>query len=564
VSLAVDVAQIAATAADLEALTAPVNQAPPLAGVNLFLRDRALREAVARGGAGWAEAGLVELGARVNTAETVALARAADRASPVLHTHDRSGARLDTVEFHPAYHALMTIACEAGLHSAPWAAPRPGAHVARAAGFVLHGQAENGTQCPVTMTFAAIPVLARHADVLPALRDTWLPRLHARAYDARFAPIDDKRAATIGMGMTEKQGGSDVRSNRTQAWPLGAAGPGRAYRLRGHKWFMSAPMCDAFLVLAQAPGGLSCFFLPRFVDGRVNTLRFLRLKDKLGNRANASSEVEFVDATAYLLGDEGRGVATIVEMVNVTRMDCALGSTALMRHALVQALHHARHRSAFGRRLAEQALMKNVLADLALEAEAATALSLWIAQLFDAGVDPQAGALKRLFTPAAKYWICKRAPGFCQEAMEVLGGNGYVEDSVLPRLYREAPVNSIWEGSGNVMGLDLLRALQREPAAREALQIAFEQAAGDDPRIARAIEVLRARLGSPAEADARRIAEDLVLVWQATLLVRHAPSAVADAFIASRLEGGSRLGAYGALATPADVDALLARAWPAD
>jgi putative acyl-CoA dehydrogenase len=552
----------AAPAADLSRLTAPTNQAPPLVGANFFERDLALREAVERGAAGWAKAALAALGARVDDADTVALARAADRSGPVLHTHDRFGARSDTVEFHPAYHALMTIACEAGLHSAPLADPRPGAHVARAAGFVLYGQAENGTQCPVTMTFAAIPVLARHAGTLPWLREAWLPRLHARVYDPRFAPIESKRGATIGMGMTEKQGGSDVRSNLSEARPIGSAGPGRAYRLRGHKWFMSAPMCDAFLVLAQAPGGLSCFFLPRFVDGEVNALRVLRLKDKLGNRANASSEVEFDGATAFLLGEEGRGVATIVEMVNVTRLDCALGSTSLMRHALAQALHHAQHRRAFGKRLADQPLMKNVLADLALEAEAATALSLWMAQLFDAGTDPQAAALKRVFTPAAKYWICKRAPGFCQEAMEVLGGNGYVEDSVLPRLYREAPVNSIWEGSGNVMGLDLLRALQREPATLDALQAELDAAARDDARIGAAIAALRVRLRQPAEGDARRIAEDLVLTWQAALLRRHAPAAVADAFIGSRLQAHSRCAAYGTLTAAADVDTIVARAWP--
>jgi len=548
---------------DLDALTAPSNQPPPLVGENFYLRDRALREAVARGGASWADAALAALGARVNDEATVALARAADRNGPVLHTHDRFGARLDTVEFPPAYHALMTIACEASLHNAPWAAPRAGAHVARAAGFVLYGQAENATQCPVTMTFAATPVLLRHADTLPALRAAWLPRLLAPAYDPRFAPVERKRAATVGMGMTEKQGGSDVRSNVTRARPIAGGGPGRAYRLRGHKWFLSAPMCDAFLVLAQAPGGLSCFFLPRFVDGDVNALRLIRLKDKLGNRANASSEVEFDGAVAFLLGEEGRGVPTIVEMVNVTRLDCALGSTSLMRHALAQALHHAQHRAAFGRRLLEQALMRNVLADLALEAEAATALALWMAQLFDAG-DAQSAALKRVFTPAAKYWICKRTPGFCQEAMEVLGGNGYCEDSVLPRLYREAPVNSIWEGSGNVMGLDLLRALDRDPASRDALQALLAQAARDEARLAPAIDALRARLAAPDEGQARRLTEDLVLVWQAALLARHAPAPVADLFIASRVQQRSRGAAYGTLPAGGDFGAILARAWPDD
>jgi putative acyl-CoA dehydrogenase len=539
--------------------TAP-NQAPPFAGSNLYDADLALREAVDRAGAAWAGDALRQLGQRVSEPAVVELGFLANRHPPQLHTHDRCGNRLDTVEFHPAYHQLMSLACEFGLHSSPWAEPRTGGHAARAAAVLLYSQVESGTQCPITMTYAATALLTRHAEVLPALRQTWLPRIHARAYDGRFAPVEDKRGATIGMGMTEKQGGSDVRSNLSVAEPLAAPGPGQPYRITGHKWFMSAPMCDAFLVLAQAPGGLSCFFVPRFVERRVNALRFLRLKDKLGNRSNASSEVEFDGATAWLMGAEGRGVPTIIEMVNFTRLDCALGSSALLRQALAQAIHHARHRAAFGRRLAEHALMKNVLADLALESEAATALSMWLASLYDRD-DPQASSLRRLLTPAAKYWVCKRATGFLQEAMEVLGGNGYVEDSILPRLYREAPVNSIWEGSGNVMCLDLLRALRHDPAAADTLEAELAPARGADAALDREIGGLLGLLRAPAdEVGARLLTERLVRVMQAALLTRHAPAAVADAFRASRL--GHSAGCYGTLPPGLDLDAIVSRAWP--
>ncbi len=539
------------------------NQSPPLQDVNLYTADQALQDSVARYGAAWAQPELTQLGADACTSRIIELGQLANRHAPVLHTHDRYGNRRDTVEFHPAYHELMTLACTAGLHTSPWAEPRAGAQVARAAGYLLYGQIENGTQCPVTMTFAATPLLAHHAPSLPELEAIWLPRLYARRYDARFAPIEDKLGATIGMGMTEKQGGSDVRSNLTRATPVEGRGPGQRYRLRGHKWFMSAPMCDAFLVLAQAEGGLSCFFLPRFVDGRVNALRFLRLKDKLGNRANASSEVEFDDAVAWLLGDEGRGVPTILEMVNLTTArllarhdrDAAPGASAGSRITRSIA-------ATFGRRLAEHALMKNVLADLALESEAATALALWLAHLFDAGNDPHAAALRRVVTPAAKYWLCKRAAGFCQEAMEVLGGNGYVEDSILPRLYREAPVNSIWEGSGNIMCLDVLRALKREPGTANALAAEFERLGGGDARIARVCAELMREVAADefSERDARRFVERLVLLLQAALLARDAPASVAEAFCASRLE--DRRGAYGTLAGGLDLDALLERAWP--
>jgi putative acyl-CoA dehydrogenase len=539
------------------------NQAPPLQDVNLYRRDRALQEGVARHGAAWAQPELARLGQLAAASRTIELAQLANRYPPVLHTHDRYGNRRDTVEFHPAYHELMSLACAAGLHSSPWADPRAGAHVARAAGYQLYGQIENGTQCPLTMTFAATPLLAHHAGCLPALRETWLPRLHARRYDARFAPIEDKDGATIGMGMTEKQGGSDVRSNLSRATPVAGRGPGQPYRIRGHKWFMSAPMCDAFLLLAQAEGGLSCFFLPRFVDGRINALRFLRLKDKLGNRSNASSEVEFDEATAYLIGDEGRGVPTILEMVNLTRLDCSLGTSGMMRLAVSQALHHAQYRATFGRQLGEHALMKNVLADLALESEAATALALWLAHLFDAGPDPRAAALRRIFTPAAKYWLCKRAAGFCQEAMEVLGGNGYVEDSVLPRLYREVPVNSIWEGSGNIMCLDVLRALRREPDTADMLVAELDRVRSVDPRIAGAVAELTQQIAADdlSEHGARRLTERLVLVLQSALLVRDVPAAAAEAFCASRL-ARDHGGAYGTLPPGLDLDTIIERAWP--
>jgi putative acyl-CoA dehydrogenase len=539
----------------------PLNQPPPLVSVDLYATDRALRDAVARHGASWATDDLHALGRRITTPELIEAAALANRHGPELQTHDRYGNRRDEVLFHPAYHALMRLGCEAGLHSSPWASPRPGAQAARAAGYLLYGQLENGTQCPMTMTFAGTPLLSQHASALPMLAADWLPRLHARAYDGRLAPIGDKQGALLGMGMTEKQGGSDVRANVSVAAPAGDRGPGQRYRLRGHKWFMSAPMCDAFLVLAQAPGGLSCFFVPRFVDDRLNALRLQRLKDKLGNRSNASSEVEFHDADGFMLGDEGRGVPTILEMVNFTRLDCALGSSALMRQAFVQAAHHAAHRHAFGRRLAEHALMRNVLADLALEAEAATALSMWLAALFDRE-DEAAAALRRLMTPAAKFWLCKRAAAYTQEAMEVLGGNGYVEESIMPRLYREAPVNSIWEGSGNVMCLDVLRALRREPATGEALLALLLDARGADRRLDAATRALQDGLQTGGEeSQARRLTSQLVLAVQALLLLRHAPAAVADAFCASRLAGDPP-GVFGMLPAVADCATIVSRAWP--
>ncbi len=533
------------------------NQAPPYEGRNLYLSHRALQEAVTREGAEWAGSRLVAWGARLGSAETLALAVRANRFGPELLTHDRFGNRVDEIAFDPAWHELMRLAMNEREHAAPWAEPRPGAQVARAAAYLMHAEVENGTQCPLTMTYAGIPVLRRHVEDVPALATTWLPRLLARDYDPRSTRVGDKTAALLGMGMTERQGGSDVRTNTSRA-VRDAAG---TYRLTGHKWFFSAPMCDAHLVLAQAEHGLSCFFLPRFLDdGTRNAVRIQRLKDKLGNRSNASSEVEFDAATAWLLGDEGRGVAVIIEMVRHTRLDCAIGSAGLIRAAVAQALHHAAHRSAFGKRLVEQPLMRNVLADLALESEAATTLALRLARAFDADTDTADAALARLATPALKYWICKRAPTVVAEAMEVLGGNGYVEESVLPRLYREAPLNSIWEGSGNVMCLDVQRAAQREPAAVDALFAELAHARGANTLLDRHVIALKASFaGDSNEANARRLAGNVALALAAAQLVRHAPAAVADAYCASRLGDGGA-GALGTLPASVDYAAIVARA----
>ena len=532
-----------------------LNQPPPLADGDLFATDRPLAEAVTREGASWAVDQLGAWGRKLGSARVQDLGVQANRCPPVLNAFDRFGHRRDTVEFHPAWHELMTLAVAEGLHTSPWADPRPGAHVARAAGFYMLGQVEAGVQCPMAMTYGAAAVLRR----APDLAAEWLPRLFSRRYDPRFRPADQKHGALMGMGLTEKQGGSDLRSNTTRATPVDG---GKVYRLVGHKWFFSAPMCDAFLVLAQAPGGLTCFFLPRWTpDGQVNALRLQRLKDKLGNRANASSEVEFDNALAWRVGEEGHGVATIIEMAVHTRLDCVLGSAGLMRQAAAQALHHAAHRQAFQRRLIDQPLMANVLADLALESEAATTLALRLARAFD-GDDPAEAALARLVTPAAKYWVCKRAPILAAEALEVLGGNGYVEEGPMPRLYREAPLNSIWEGSANVIALDALRALAREPAALAALEAELLAARGGDRRLDLYVrDTLQVLADKPAEAQARRICERISLSLQGALLVRFAPAAVADGFCASRLAGESGR-AFGALPDGVDCGAIIARAAP--
>jgi putative acyl-CoA dehydrogenase len=532
------------------------NQPPPLADYDLFSSDAGLADAVAVEGAGWASAGLSAFGARLGQAEMLAQGDLANRNPPILHAFDRYGRRRDTVEFHPSWHRLMTMAVEQGLHSAPWAEPRPGAHVARAAGVYLMCQVEAGVQCPVTMTYGAVPALKRQ----PEIAAEWLPRLYSRSYDPGFRPAAEKTGALIGMGMTEKQGGSDLRANITRAEPVAGRGPGQAYRLTGHKWFFSAPMCDAFLVLAQTTAGPSCLFLPRWTpDGAVNAIHIQRLKDKLGNRSNASSEVEFDGAFGWLIGDEGRGIPTIIEMANYTRLDCALGTSGLMRRALAEAAHHAAHRTAFQRKLIDQPLMRNVIADMAVEAEAAMRLSLRLARAYDRPDDAAEAGFARLVTPAAKYWICKRGPMLAGEAMEVLGGNGYVEEGPMPRLYREMPVNSIWEGSGNVMCLDVLRAVSRSPDGLTAVIAELRSAQGGDARYDRYSLSLADDLAGGAfqEGQARRLAQRLVLALQGALLIKHATAAVADAFCASRLDGDAG-GAFGTL--PAGVDTgLIAR-----
>ena len=547
------------------------NQPTPFDNVNLFACDPALQEAVQReGGAAFLQQ-LHALGERLGRADMLALARLANEHGPQLQQYDRSGRRIDEVAFHPAWHSLMETLIGAGLHAAPWSAPQPGAHVARAAAFLLAGQMENGVQCPVTMTFASVPAL-RQAHALPQIAARWLPKILSPIYDPRSLPVEQKHGALIGMGMTEKQGGSDVRSNTTRAEALPPAEAqalfgdeaAHAFRIVGHKWFFSAPQSDAHLILAQdaSGAGISCFFLPRYLpDGSRNAIRVQRLKDKLGNRSNASSEVEFAGAYGWLLGEQGRGVPTIIEMASHTRLDCVLGSAGIMRAALAQALHHARRRVAFGKPLAEQPLMQNVLADLALESEAATVFALRLARCFDEKEDAAQAALARVLTPAGKYWICKRGPGFGFEAMEVLGGSGYVEESPLARLYRELPVNSIWEGSGNIMCLDVLRALARSPAAREALAVELALAEGlheaFDPYVARLLTDLAT--AQREEFGARVLAERIVLALQAALLLRHAPPFVAQAFVESRLAQGPG-GAYGRLPTSTDCAAILARA----
>jgi len=515
------------------------NQVPPLGGHDVAA-DPALLEAVDREGAGWAVPSLHELGLLAGRAETAELARLANEHPPVLRTHDRYGNRIDEVEFHPAWHALMDTAVGHGLHAAPWGDPRPGAHVARAAKFYVWSQAEAGHGCPISMTYAVVPAL-RHA---PGLAARFEPLLTACAYDPGLRPADGKRGLLSGMAMTEKQGGSDVRANTTRAEPAPGAGDG-AHVLTGHKWFCSAPMSDLFLTLAQGTAGLTCFLLPRVLPGgERNGMRLQRLKDKLGNRSNASAEVEFDGALAYQVGEPGRGVATIIAMVSATRLDCVIGSAAGIRAATVAAVHHASHRQAFGKELVAWPLMANVLADLALESQAATALAFRLAGAADRAArgDEAEAALLRLALPAAKYWVCKRFPAHAAEALECLGGNGYVEESGLPRIYREAPLNSIWEGSGNVTSLDVLRALARTEGAAEALMAELSTAAGADAALDAAVAELKAQVaaleaatGLEAQHEARRLAGRIAVALTAAQLVRHAPAAVADGYCASRL-----------------------------
>jgi putative acyl-CoA dehydrogenase len=542
------------------------NQPPPLADYNIFSSDRALVEALRREGAAWAEERVRAFGEIAGRAETVAWGFQANEHRPVLRSHDRGGNRIDEVEFHPAWHSLMRLGVEHGLHALPWREPRPGAHVARAALFSSLAQVEAGVGCPLSMTYSVVPALRAE----PAVAAEWVPRVTSLFYDPRLMPSWEKTGAVCGMAMTEKQGGSDVRANTTRAVPL--SGGGAEYEITGHKWFCSAPMSDAFLVLAQSsgqtPGGLTCFLLPRFTpDGMRNRFHLQRLKDKLGNRSNASSEVEFRAAWAHRVGEEGRGVPTILEMVVHTRLDCVLGSTASLRQGTAQAIWHALHRQTFGRRLSDHPLMRNVLADLAIESEAATVSMMRLARAFDEADsgDPAALPFKRLATAVLKYWICKRAPVHAAEALECLGGNGYVEEWPLARLYREAPLNSIWEGSGNIQCLDVLRALQKAPESLAALFGEVTSARGADHRLDLFAAALRddfARL-DPAEAEtrARHLVERLALALQGSLLVRHAPPAVADAFCATRLAGeGGR--AFGTLPPGTEVEAILERAAP--
>ena len=542
--------------------TEAANQPPALENYDVFGGDPVLQGAMSENGAAWAQPHLDELGRRAGSPEAIAWGFEANRFPPELRAFDRFGNRIDEVSYHPSYHRLMQVAVGNGLHSSAWSGTRKGAHVARAAGFFVWSQVEAGHGCPISMTHAAVPVLRRQ----PELARLWEPLVFARTYDGRLRLASQKGSALFGMALTEKQGGSDVRANTTRAVPSGSGGPGAEYVIAGHKWFCSAPMSDAFLVLAQAPDGLSCFLVPRVLpNGDRNVFALQRLKDKLGNRSNASSEVEFEGTSGWLVGEEGRGIATIVEMVNFTRLDCALGAASGMRQALVQAIHHARHRMAFGKLLAEQPLMQNVLADLALESEAATLLCLRLARACDqAADDPHEAAIKRIGTALAKFWICKRAAAHAGEALECLGGNGYVEESIMPRLFRESPLNSIWEGSGNVNALDVLRAIRKEPDILDAFFAETARAAGVNEHFDASVEHLESVLRSSEieESQARGLAEEMAVVLGAAIVVQQSPAVVSDAFCRSRLAGEWGR-TFGTLPADADMPAILERAFPA-
>ena len=537
------------------------NQPPPLENYNLFDSDCALKEAVTRNGGGWIDADARKLGELLGKPETINLGVLANRFPPELRTHDRFGYRIDEVAYHPAYHELLSIGIEAQTHSLPWKEKRPGVHVARAALVMLRHQIDEGSSCPLTMTFAAIPSLR----LQPELVAEWEPRALSSSYDPRSAPAPTKNGILLGMAMTERQGGSDVRANTTLAEPVNGAGPGAEYLITGHKWFCSAPMCDAFLILAQAPAGLSCFLLPRWQpDGTRNAFHLLRLKDKLGNRSNASSEVEFRRASARLIGEEGRGIGAIMEMVRHTRLDCALGSAASMRKAVAEATHHAAHRHVFGRPLIDQPLMRNVLADLCLESEAATALAIRVAHAFDRSMDDiREQKFARIATAIAKYWITKRAPAVVAEALECLGGNGYVEESPLPRLYRDAPLNSLWEGAGNVQCLDVLRAMNKDPGTLDALRQEIGSATGFNSifdRFSRTL-ISEKQMQADAEFGARWFVEKMALALQAAAIIRSENQGIADIFCAARLTESLGL-VLGTLRVTDGVALLLERAQP--
>ncbi len=536
------------------------NQTPPLQDFNAFDCDAALKDGVVRSGAAWALAQLAEYGKRTGSAEVTQWGFDANACKPWFTSHDRNGHRIDLVEYHESYHRLMSMALTAGIHSAPWVTPRTGAHVARAALVYLQAQVDAGHGCPLTMTFAAVPTL----DTAPSLAREWRPKMLANAYDPRNVPHTDKTALTIGMGMTEKQGGSDVRANATTAHSIGADGSADTYELVGHKWFTSAPMCDAFLMLAQAPGGLSCFLVPRWrPDARKNGIEVQRLKNKMGNVSNASSEIELRNAFGWRVGDEGRGVRTIMEMVAMTRFDCMLGSAASQRQGAAQAIHHATHRRAFGEPLIRRPLMRNVLADLQLEVEGSLAIALRLACALDRPGDERERLLLRIGLPVGKYWICKRSPLHAYEAMECLGGNGVIEEFITARLYRDAPINAIWEGSGNVQALDVLRALAKIPDVLDAWLAELDRGLGEDTTLDAAVARVKTGLADNEDAEyrARELVDQLALTMQASLLVQAGNAAVADAFIASRL-GTRNDRSYGSLPRGLDVDAIIARGDP--
>jgi putative acyl-CoA dehydrogenase len=539
------------------------NQSSPLAGYNVFESDRPLREAVRREGADWAEDRISAVGELAGSERIIELGAAANEHPPRLRTHDRFGNRVDEVEFHPAWHELLGLAVGHELHSSPWKDPRPGAHVARGAAFMCMSQAEAGIGCPISMTYSVVPALRAQ----PELAAEWEPRLLSSEYDPRNVPATEKPGILAGMGMTEKQGGTDVRANTTEARPVNGGGPGAEYLLTGHKWFMSAPMCDVFLVLAQADGGISCFLFPRWTpDGERNSFRLQRLKDKLGNRSNASSEIEFDAASAWLVGEEGDGVRTIIEMVNHTRLDCVIGGATGMRAGVAHAIHHTTGRSVFGATLIDQPLMRNVLADLCVESEAATVSAMRLARAYDEAIagESEAQDLKRVANAVLKYWVCKRAPYHAVECLECLGGNGFVEESGMPRLFRESPLNSIWEGSGNVQCLDVLRAMVKSPASVEAFFGEVLEGAGAEPRLDAYVAELREDIPGDVETiqeRARRVVERMAIALQASLLVRYGDEAVADAFCASRL-GGDWGHAFGTLPPGSDFGRIISRHSP--
>jgi len=538
------------------------NQPPPLEDYSAFAADAALQESVEREGGDWALEDLEYFGRKTGSRALIELGFLANENPPTLKTHDRFGHRIDQVKFHPAWHQLMAFGIQEEIHALPWKSQQSGRYVVRAAKHYLLSQVEAGVGCPITMTFAAVPALMAQPDVAKK----WVPRITSTKYDPTFAPAREKQGCLMGMAMTEKQGGSDVRTNTTRAVAIDQEGPGEVYRLTGHKWFCSAPMCDAFLTLAQVQEGLTCFLVPRWKpDGKLNRIFIQRLKEKLGNRANASSEIEYDRAWAQMVGEPGQGIRTIIEMVNHTRLDCVIGSAALMRQALVQAIHHCRHREAFGKKLTDQPLMRAVLADLALESEAAVVLMLHLARAYEnAGESKSDKAYARLATAIGKYWVCKRTPIMVGEALECLGGAGYIEESILPRLYREAPLGSIWEGSGNVMCLDVLRAMDREPEAVAALLRVLHTAMGHNKIYDGRVKILETELEKKEDREqrARYLVEQLAVLLQYSLLMRHVPNEVSSAFCAARL-GDERGLALGALPRDVDVNRIVARAFAA-